>query len=529
MDAIRNVADRFWSYLPYVVGALAVLVVGWLVSWLVAGLVRRILSRTRIGHRVGDVISPGRSYSVDKWVSRGVFWVLMLFVFVAFFSVLQLADVSQSFRSLLDPVVGYLPRLLGAAVLLAGVWILATVLRAVTTRGLSGLDQRFLRRGVTGPEGEAMSGQSGVPTTAAADAPTTQHRALSRSIGDAVYWLTFLVFLPALLDVLAMGGIVAPVRNMLAKILDFLPNLAIAGLILVVGLFLTRILRRIVTSVLSATGVDRLGEQAGVRRVLVRTSISQLVGWVVYVLVLIPVTIAALDALRLGAITAPAQAMLSQFLAAVPVIFAAALMLVIATVAGRLLGGVTTSILAAAGFDRLIEHVGLGRETVQMRWAPSQIVGWVVHAAVILFAIVSAFTLMGFPTLASVATSVIYLVGRVALGLAVFAAGVFIAGLAARIIRTRDVASADRWAMLARAAILILAGSLGLRAMGFANEIIALAFGLTMGAVAVAAAIAFGLGGRDFAHRKLEEWDLKWHEDKKAPAAREREKQLTRW
>ena len=60
--------------------------------------------------------------------------------------------------------------------------------------------------------------------------------------------------------------------------------------------------------------------------------------------------------------------------------------------------------------------------------------------------------------------------------------------------------------MIARVAILVLAGAMSLRQMGLANEIVVLAFGLIVGAVAVAAAIAFGIGGRDVAKRKLEEW-----------------------
>ena len=47
---------------------------------------------------------------------------------------------------------------------------------------------------------------------------------------------------------------------------------------------------------------------------------------------------------------------------------------------------------------------------------------------------------------------------------------------------------------------------MALRQMGLANEIISLAFGLTLGAVAVAVAIAFGLGGREIAARQLDGW-----------------------
>jgi len=42
--------------------------------------------------------------------------------------------------------------------------------------------------------------------------------------------------------------------------------------------------------------------------------------------------------------------------------------------------------------------------------------------------------------------------------------------------------------------------------LGIADEIVVIAFGLLMGAVAVAAALAFGLGGREVAARELENW-----------------------
>jgi hypothetical protein len=42
--------------------------------------------------------------------------------------------------------------------------------------------------------------------------------------------------------------------------------------------------------------------------------------------------------------------------------------------------------------------------------------------------------------------------------------------------------------------------------MGLADQIVMLAFGLILGSAAVATAIAFGLGGRDYAARLLDEW-----------------------
>ena len=61
-------------------------------------------------------------------------------------------------------------------------------------------------------------------------------------------------------------------------------------------------------------------------------------------------------------------------------------------------------------------------------------------------------------------------------------------------------------AFASRLAILVLAGAMALRQMGLANEIINIAFGMLLGAIAIAVAIAFGVGGRDVAAGELEQW-----------------------
>jgi hypothetical protein len=94
----------------------------------------------------------------------------------------------------------------------------------------------------------------------------------------------------------------------------------------------------------------------------------------------------------------------------------------------------------------------------------------------------------------------------VILGLIIFAFGLYLANLAASTIQATAAAQSDFLAWAARIGILVLAGAMALRQMGLANEIVNLAFALVLGAIAVAAALAFGLGGRDIAARQLEDW-----------------------
>ena len=73
----------------------------------------------------------------------------------------------------------------------------------------------------------------------------------------------------------------------------------------VIGWFVAKILRDLVTNRLSVTGLDDLGRRAGLRETV---SLSKVIGLVVYIFVLVPALIAALDALKIEAISAPATA-----------------------------------------------------------------------------------------------------------------------------------------------------------------------------------------------------------------------------
>ncbi len=132
-------------------------------------------------------------------------------------------------------------------------------------------------------------------------------------------------------------------------------------------------------------------------------------------------------------------------------------------------------------------------------------------AAILLFAAIEAARQLGFGALADLLVAFTVLAGQVLLGLVIFAIGLYLANLAAAAVRATGSPQADLLAAVARAAVLVLTGAMALRQMGLANEIVNLAFGLLLGALAVAAALAFGLGGRAVAGRELEAWTQALH------------------
>ena len=184
--------------------------------------------------------------------------------------------------------------------------------------------------------------------------------------------------------------------------------------------------------------------------------------------------------------------------------------------AGQVLGtmrlsgllGLISNVLAGAGFDNILAQLGLGQPAEGGR-TPSAVIGTLILVAILLFASVEAASLLGFVNLAEMLSGFITLGGQVILGTVVFGIGLYLANLAATTVRASGTAQASLLANAARVAIIVLTGAMALRQMGLANEIINLAFGGLLGAIAVAVALAFGLGARDAAGRAVERWTSK--------------------
>ncbi len=485
MDVLNETLRALGEYLPKVIPAIVIFVLGLLAAWIISGVVFRVLRRVKLGDWVGE--RTGKEVKAERWIARGVFWLIFLFVIVGVLAVLRLPPLSASLQQVLDMVLGYLPRVLAAAILALVAWLLASGLRFIVSKALKAtdFDKRFSKY---------------------TELPEERKPAVSETLGSVAYWGTLLLFLPAILGALAMEGILEPVEVLVQKIAAFLPNILVAAAILLVGWFLARIVRKVVASFLAAVGTDKLSEKTGLSGVLKSSSLSNLLGLVVYVLILIPVAIAALEALQLTSLTTPASNMLQKTLAASPLVFGAVLLVALAYIVGRLVARLVAGLLAAVNFNALPAKLGLGKEVKEGKWTPAEIGGHLVLVAILFFASLSALNLLGFESLAGVLTNFLFFVGHILMGLVIFAVGLYLANLAAKVIQSRDVSQAKLLSGVARIAILLLAGAMALRQMGLANEIISLAFGLILGAAAIAVAIAFGIGGRDLAARKLDEW-----------------------
>lgn len=507
---IENMKSFATGEAPRLLIAIAIAVLGWISAIVVGGLVRRAISRSRSGKRLTSVIVGEHPQAQDRaarWAGRLSYWVVILFALLGLLQYVELTAATEPITILLNSVFAFLPRVVGAAAIFMFAWILATLVEKLVRAALVrwSVDDVVARQLVTPEPG---SPELAVESDDVQEAATTGVRprepVLADTMAGASYWLTLLVFVPAILGTLGLAGMLEPARGMLDEVLGYVPNLGSAALIVMLGWFVARVLQRLVVHAFAASGVDRLGDRVGISRSLGRHSPSTVAGFVVYMLVLVPVAVAALHALRLDAVTAPASRMLETFLEAVPAVFGAALVLVLAYVIGRLVSESVRGILHGMGFDNILPRLGIGPRALGEH-TPSGLAGKLAMLVIVVFAIIEGARMLALDTFADVATNVVVLGGHLLLGLAIFAAGLFVARLAVDAIQRSEVRQANVLATTARLAIMSLAAAVALRQMGLANEIIELAFGIGFGAVAIAAALAFGLGGREAASKTLEQ------------------------
>ncbi|APG24996.1 MAG: mechanosensitive ion channel [Syntrophotalea acetylenica] len=369
----------------------------------------------------------------------------------------------------------YLPSVLGALIILIGGWFLVMCVRKLFVRLLKKLrlDER-------------ISQKSG------------QELNVEGLLAGLVYYVLLLFVLLLTLEALGVSGVLDPVKEMFSSFMNILPNLLAAILIGVVGYVIAKILANAILVV--GKGLDELASRAGLTD---KIQLARLVSQIVFVLIFVPVLISAIGALKIEVISVPATEMLGILMAAIPDILAAAIILAVAYVVGRFVTNILAELLKNLGADALPEKIG-ARQLLGADRSFSRFCAAVAFFFIMLAATVSAAEKLSIGLLAGALDDLLSFAGQIALGMVILAVGNYLATLAYNALSRHP--DNLNLAKIARLAILGLVLAMGLKAMGIADDIVNLAFGLTLGSVAVAVALSFGLGGREAAGRQMEYW-----------------------
>lgn len=423
----------------------------------------------------------------------------------------------NAFDNITRDLPGLLFNLVGAiAIFLIG-WAIAAFLASLVRKLLNStnLDNRITN--LTGSQ-ESETSIEGIAST-------------------VVFWIVMILAVVAALNVLNLNTVSQPLNNFLNQIFAYLPRIGGAAIIAAIAWLVATITRLVAIRIAHSFSLDEKLTQATDRPAARsgQVRLSETLGDILYWFILLFFLPAFFDVLDLQGPLQPVQRLLNQFFAAIPQILTAIFILVAGYVVGQFVQKLVTNLLTSIGFNNILTWLGLPSQAAVIpppppisrpynepllvepdagkgisTRTPSEIAGIVTLIGILLVAAVAAIDVVNIPALTALVSGLLVIFGQILVGLAIFAVGLYFANLAYNLIASSGTPQSKILGQTAKISILVLVSALALRQIGIAPDIINLAFGLLLGAISVAIAIAFGLGGRDVASEQLREWLTKF-------------------
>ena len=317
---------------------------------------------------------------------------------------------------------------------------------------------------------------------------------LSEFVSKLVYLLVLIFVFILALNKLGMTEVLDPLKNMLNGFLSFIPNIIGAGLVGYVGYMLAKIISELV-----GMSGDTIQNMAPKLKLPENINLVKIITKVVFIIIFVPILIAALNILNMDAISVPASLMLSQLLSSIPKIIMAMLILVIFIVGARFVSDLVKDLLNSMNLNEFAKKIEL--DSIIGNANIVSLIGKLVYFFIVLFGIMTAVEKLEFQNLTEILETVTSYAGKIIFGLVILAIGNWIASIAYKNFAKNE--DNKFIGAIVRVAIIAIFLAIGLRTMGIADDIINLAFGITLGTVAVTIALSFGLGGREAAGKQM--------------------------
>ncbi|WML91423.1 mechanosensitive ion channel [Thiothrix lacustris] len=326
---------------------------------------------------------------------------------------------------------------------------------------------------------------------------------LAKPIASLIKAVLTIFVLMAVLQHFGLTDVLAPLKTMLNKFLAAIPNIIGAGVIAYAGWVIAKIV-----SELTGVALGRVDRQLALKMGHQSTQgmkLSKIGSSFMFAAILIPIAVSALGVLNIPSITGPASDMLNKLLAAIPNIIGAAIILAVTYFVAKFVISMLSSVLDGVNVDGMPQKLGL-TGVFSDTFTPTKLIGNVIMFFAMLTAATAAVNTLGIDIISNIFAKVLEFGGGILVGGVILLVGYFLSTLAYN--KLSQYGSAGI-ASIARFAILGLVLAMGLRAMGLADNIVNMAFGFTLGAVAIAVALAFGLGGREAAKTIANNWASK--------------------
>jgi hypothetical protein len=285
---IQNLVDTVAQALPRIGKALLVLGGAYVVGRILGSFTTTALEHSGVDRRFAELSETpeaAKEQPFSRASGRAVFWLMMVLGLAGAFEALRIDPIAVPLHNAIDYFVGMIPRLGVAVLLVLAGWLGGKIVRIIVRNVLQsvGFDKLAERVGVARLTGSTPP---------------------SDVVGIALMVFIVLQLVVAALDTLGLQALSVPMTDMTAQMWGVLPALVVSAAMVAVGVFVGRLLRRVIAGALRNVGFDRLMARLGFEKIADREDhlgeYSELVGFAAYVAVVLLALAQALDNLALG-------------------------------------------------------------------------------------------------------------------------------------------------------------------------------------------------------------------------------------
>ncbi len=386
-------------------------------------------------------------------------------------------DVIQKF---LNPIVSSVPGIIGALLIFIVALIVANIVKIIIVKGgrKLGIEKYTDKMGLKNEKGSLDF------------------------IGNLAFLIVFILFIPGILDKLGMKSVSDPIMNMTATILRYIPNILAAILIIVVGVFLSKLLKSILITLLKRLKVDNIQSKAGIKTANDSITLSEVIANFGYALIIILAIIAALQVLNISSISEPALGILDMIMNVIPLIFVAGFLIFIGAFLSKMAGNFITALLNKTRLDSFVLTYMGKKDGKVIDFSCSKLIGEILRYLIIIIFIVEAFSVIKLDILQQIGSDTLaYLPSLLSSTIIIVVGILFGTWLETTMINKFKISSF--LSLVAKYIVFVMAGFMMLNQLRIAKNIVNISFIMISGAIAIAFIISFGLGGGDFAKNTL--------------------------
>ena len=192
----------------------------------------------------------------------------------------------------------------------------------------------------------------------------------------------------------------------------------------------------------------------------------------------------------------------------------------------KVLEKLTERLLRRIRLNYLLERGGVTQavERSGTHVNPTRVIANLVFWLVMFTVILLAANALGLQSLANVVSTLVSYIPSVIAAIVIVLVGIVLGGFVGGLIQASagGLHGGRALARTGRGGVILLAVFMALQELGIATDIVTTAFAILFGAIALAMALAFGLGNRELAAEVTREWYERWRREREELLARER-------